>query len=145
MRPSSCCFPRFLFAAAVFICSAACAGAAEIKVIVNSGVTVSQISTDDLKSIFLLTKKSFADGTHAEPVLTKNATVYAAFLKHYIDKTDDSLTTYYRNAVFTGKGLTPRTFASDAEVAAYVAKTRGAIGYVSNETAVSGVKTLDIK
>src|SRR5262245_31727289 len=115
---------RTLFAAALLLCGAAAAHAADIKVIVNSSVGISEISGEDLRNIFLLTKKSFADGTHAQPVLAKNAVVHAAFLKDYLGKSDDSLVSYYRNAVFTGKGLTPPAFASDAEVAAYVAKTK---------------------
>jgi ABC-type phosphate transport system substrate-binding protein len=131
----------FLFS----ICMATTASAADVKVIINSGVDISAISSDDLKSIFLLTKKSFSDGTHAEPVLSKGGAVHEAFLKGYLGKTDDSLTSFYRNAVFAGKGLTPRAFASDAEVAAYVAKTKGAIGYVGSDPKTSGVKTVDMK
>src|SRR5262249_19074039 len=44
----------------------------------------------------------------------------------------------------TGKGSVPKSAGSDAEIAAYVAKTRGAIGYVSVDTSVQGVKTLMI-
>jgi ABC-type phosphate transport system substrate-binding protein len=121
------------------------AGAADVKIIVNDGAGISAISYDDLKSIFLLTKKSFSDGTHAEPVLTRGGVAHAAFLKRYLGKTEDGLTSYYRNAVFTGKGLTPRTLASDAEVAAYVAKTKGAIGYVGSDAKTPGAKTIDTK
>lgn len=127
------------------ICITATASAADVKVIVNSGVGISTISSDDLKSIFLLTKKSFSDGTHAEPVLSKGGSAHDRFLKQYLGKTDDSLTSYYRNAVFTGKGLTPRSLASDADVAAYVAKTKGAIGYVGSDANPPGVKTVDVK
>ncbi len=123
----------------------ATAGAADVTVIVNNGVGITAISSDELKSIFLLTKKSFSDGTRAEPVLAKGGAAHHAFLKRYLDKTDDTLTSYYRNAVFTGKGLTPKTLASDEEVAAYVAKTKGAIGYVGSDPKASGVKTLDMK
>ena len=123
----------------------AIAGAADVKVIVNNAVGITAISTDDLKSIFLLTKKSFSDGTHAEPVLAKSGAAHAAFLKHYLDKSDDTLTSYYRNVVFSGKGLTPKTLTSDAEIAAYVAKTQGAIGYVGRDSKAPGVKTLEMK
>lgn len=121
------------------------AAAAEVKIIVNDGAGISKISSDDLKSIYLLTKKSFSDGTHAEPVLAKGGAAHEAFLKRYLGKTEDGLTSYYRNAVFTGKGLTPRTLASDAEVAAYVAKTKGAIGYVGSDAKTPGAKTIDTK
>ena len=132
--------------AAVFsLCVAATADAADVKVIVNSGSSISAISADDLKSIFLLTKKSFVDGTRAEPILSKGGAAHEAFLKHHLGKSDDSLVTYYRNVVFTGKGLTPRSFGTDAEISAYVAKTRGAIGYVLGETNTPGVKMIDVK
>ena len=39
----------------------------------------------------------------------------------------------------------PKTVAVDAEVVAYVAKTKGAIGYVSAEASTTGVKVLDVK
>jgi TonB family protein len=38
----------------------------------------------------------------------------------------------------------PKALGSDAEVVAYVARTRGAIGYVSSAASVEGVKTLAI-
>jgi TonB family protein len=38
----------------------------------------------------------------------------------------------------------PKTVSSDAEVVAYVAKTRGAIGYVGTGANVEGVRTLAI-
>jgi TonB family protein len=38
----------------------------------------------------------------------------------------------------------PKELSSDAEVVAYVARTRGAIGYVSAAFSVEGVKTLTI-
>jgi ABC-type phosphate transport system substrate-binding protein len=35
--------------------------------------------------------------------------------------------------------------AADAEVVAYVAKTKGAIGYVGGGASTAGVKTLEVK
>jgi ABC-type phosphate transport system substrate-binding protein len=55
------------------------------------------------------------------------------------------LQTYYRSLVFTGKASMPKTLAADTEVVAYVAKTKGAIGYVSASAATEGVKTLEVK
>jgi len=124
---------------------AAAAGAADVKVIANPGVGASSISADELRSVFLATKTSLSDGSHVEPVLEKGGPAHDAFLKEYIGKTDAALETYYRSLVFTGKASMPKTLASDAEVVAYVAKTKGAIGYVSGGTATAGVKTLDVK
>jgi TonB family protein len=118
--------------------------AGEIRVIANPGVKMDTISASDLKHIFLEEKISFADGTHVEPVLEKNGPTHAAFLHEYLGMSEDDLETYYRTLLFTGRGSEPKVLGSDAEVVAYVARTRGAIGYVSGAASVEGVKTLAI-
>jgi ABC-type phosphate transport system substrate-binding protein len=137
---------RFLLAVAVILLVAACsASAADVKVIANPSVGASSVSVDELKGVFLITKTSLSDGSRVEPVVTKGGPAHEAFLKEYLGKTDAALQTYYRSMVFTGKGSMPKTLPSAAEVAAYVAKTKGAIGYVSAATAAPGVKTLEVK
>ena len=103
-----------------------------------------RISAEEIKRVFLQQKNSLADGTHVEPVLEKDGPSHEAFLKMYMGRTDDDLQTYYRALVFTGRGSMPKALGSDAEVVAYVARTRGAIGYVSAETSSEGVKTLAV-
>jgi hypothetical protein len=66
-------------------------------------------------------------------------------VKLYTGKTVAGLDNYYRSLVFTGKGAMPKTLQSDAEVLAYVKKTKGAIGYVSDGASTEGVKILDVK
>ena len=119
--------------------------ASDIKIIANATVSASSVSADELKGVFLLTKTLLSDGSHVEPVLVKSGTVHAAFLKDYVGKTDSALETYYRSLVFTGKASMPKILSSDAEVAAYVARTKGAIGYVGAGAAVAGVKILEVK
>jgi hypothetical protein len=133
-----------LLLAAVTI-GAATAWAADIKVIANSSVGASSVSSDELKGVFLATKSSLSDGSHVEPVLLKSGAVHEAFLKDYVGKTDSALETYYRSLVFTGKGSMPKAFASDAEVVAFVEKTKGAIGYVASGTSPGGAKVLEVK
>ncbi len=118
--------------------------AANFQVIANSSVGVSDVSSDDLKSVFLGTKTSLGD-SHVSPVLEKSGAAHEAFLKECVGKSDSGLTTYYRSLVFTGKGSMPKTMSSDVEVTAYVAKTKGAIGYVGAGTSPAGVKVLAVK
>ena len=117
----------------------------EIKIIANPNVKPSEISRDELDRIFLMTKTSLPGATHVEPVLEKAGTAHDLFLKEYIGRTNAALMTYYRSLVFTGKALIPRSFDSDQEVADYVAKTKGAIGYVDITANTAGVKTLKVK
>jgi hypothetical protein len=130
--------------AAMVLCVSWQARAADVKVIANTSVSASSVSAGDIKDVFLLDKDSLGGG-HVEPVLAKGGPAHEAFLKDYLGKTDPALQAFYRGLVFTGKGSMPKTLGSDAEVVAYVAKTKGAIGYVSSAAATDGVKTLQVK
>jgi len=135
---------RLQFSLLAAVLSTAAYGA-DIKIIANPSVGVSTISTEDLKGVFLATKTSLSDGSHVEPVLEKSGATHEAFVKEYLGKTDSALQTYYRSLVFTGKASMPRAFASDAEVVAYVAKTKGAIGYVAGGAGTAAVKVMEVK
>jgi len=118
--------------------------AADVKVIANGSVKADMISANEVKSVFLEESNSLRDGTHVEPVLEKDGPVHQAFLHEYLGGTDFDLESYYRALVFSGRGSMPKQLSSDAEVVAYVARTKGAIGYVSAETMAEDVKTLTI-
>ena len=124
--------------------TAVAASAQGVKVIANSSVQADAISASDLKSVFLEEKNSLPGSGHVEPVLAKGGPAHEAFVKHILGRTDSDLQTYYRSLVFTGRGSMPRMLDSDDAVVAYVAKTRGAIGYVSTTTSAEGVRTLDL-
>ncbi|HUD56714.1 MAG TPA: hypothetical protein VMR02_15905 [Terracidiphilus sp.] len=121
-----------------------CALAADVKVIANNSVSASSVSSGDLQAVFLLDKDSLG-GSHVEPVLAKGGAAHEAFLKTYLGKNDSALQAFYRSLVFTGKASIPKSVANDAEVVSYVAKTRGAIGYVGGAASTEGVKTLEVK
>jgi ABC-type phosphate transport system substrate-binding protein len=137
---------KILFVATVLVLFAAVAlQAADVKVIANPSVGAASVSADELKRVFLLQKNSLDDGSHVEPVVAKGGATHEAFLRDYLSKTDAALQTYYRSLVFTGKASMPKTLGSEAEVAAFVAKTKGAIGYVGAGTPTPGTKTLEVK
>lgn len=120
------------------------AWAGEVKIIANPSVRTESISAAELRSVFLEEKRSLGNGSHVEPVLSKGGPAHAAFLKEYLGQTDDALQNHYRSLVFTGKGSMPKVLHSDEEVVAYVAGTRGAIGYVGSTAAREGVRTLAV-
>ncbi len=118
--------------------------AGSVKVIANSSVSVNSISSGDLQAVFLLDSDSLG-GSHVVPVLEKSGPAHEAFLKEYLGKSDESLLAFYRSLVFTGKAEMPKFLGSDAAVVAYVANTKGAVGYVSADTPTSGTKTLEVR
>ena len=117
---------------------------AQVQVVANPSVGVAAVSADDLKQVFLGAKTALGDGSSVEPVLGAGG-AHDAFLKDYVGKSDQALRNHFKSLVFTGKGSMPKSFSSDAEVLSYVAKTKGAIGYVSGGADGSGVKKLAVK
>ena len=117
--------------------------AGNIRIIANPSVKADAISATEIKSVFLEERNSLRDGMHVEPVLSR-AGAHSVFLRDYIGQDDDALQNYYRSLVFTGKGSMPRALHTDEEVVAYVAKTRGAIGYVGATVTLDGVKILAV-
>src|SRR5579862_4593359 len=116
--------------------------AADVKVIANESVKADSISADELRAIFMSQRKTLQDGSPVVPVLNKSNVAHEAFLALYLHRDADELRTYYQGLAFTGKGSMPREFSSDAEVAAFVAHTRGAIGYVDSNFDAQGTKLL---
>ena len=115
---------------------------ADIKVIANNSVSQDTISPSELRSVFLLQKKTLKDGSQVLPVLEKSGSAHDAFVRQYLNRDPDELHFYYQGLVFTGKVSMPKELASDADVVEYVAKTKGAIGYISSACSSEGVKNL---
>lgn len=118
--------------------------AGDLKIVANPSVKADSISESELRSVFLAERNSLNDGTHVEPVFERAGAVNETFLRDFLKESNESLQSRYGALVFTGKVAMPKSFDSDAEVLAHVAKTRGAIGYVSASASTEGVKVLEV-
>ena len=127
---------------AFFTLASGSALAGPVKIVANPHLKADTITTEELQSLFLEQTRSLRDGSHVEPVQERTGVTRDLFLSEYLDRDAAEIRDYYLRLAFTGKGSVPREFNSDAEVIAYVAKTKGAIGYVSTNTSSEGVKTL---
>ena len=130
--------------AAMLAASGASGATADVQVIANGNLSVTELSADQVKDIFLGTRTAIG-GVAVEPVFEESGAAHEMFLKTYIGKSDSALRNYFKTLVFTGKGTQPKAFASDAEVLKYVASTKGAIGYVSASADTTGAKKVQIK
>jgi ABC-type phosphate transport system substrate-binding protein len=129
----------------LMVCAAASPAQAQIAVIVNPSVSAAAVDASELKDVFLGSKTTLADGSAVEPVLGQAGTAHEAFLKDVVGKSDQALRTHFKSLVFTGKGSMPKSFGSDGDIVSYVAKTKGAIGYVSASSETAGVKKITVK
>jgi TonB family protein len=133
--------PLYLTAGFMLV-AALTAFAGDVKVVANPSVRASSISIAELRTVFLLQRKTLIEGSSVEPVIGRNGVTTDAFMKRYLNRDIEELRTYYQGLVFTGKGAMPKQLNSDAEMVDYVARTKGAIGYVGGSTNTVGVKVL---
>ena len=116
-----------------------------LTVIVNPELPVYEISVEELRAVFLGTKTSLKGTGTVQPVLNQSGPALAEFSSQYLGKSESALRSYYRSLVFTGKWSMPVTLDTDAEMVAYVARTRNAIGFIVGASADQGVRTLKVR
>lgn len=118
--------------------------ASEPVIIVNDKVPDNALSATDVKNIFLGKKVTWEDGQKISFVVLEAGDTHTVFLKEYVKKSTAQFRNYWRNLLFTGKGVEPKSFASETDLMEYVSGNDGMIGYISKETPVSGVKVIAI-
>ena len=122
------------------------AAAQDVKVIVNSANSTTELPGDVVTKLFLKQTTKFPNGTAAQPVdQAKGSSARAAFSKSVLGRGVAAVESYWQQQIFSGKDVPPPTKASDDEVVAFVKANAGAIGYVSAGASTAGVKVIDVK
>ena len=120
---------------------------AEVIIIVNSNLKVTQLDKKDVQDIFLGKKITWPDDKETEIkfVLISDADFHSEFVKDYTHKSTAQFKRYWNNMVFTGKGMMPKNIDSMEALIQYVSQTDGAIGYITPGEPMEGVEVLDVK
>ena len=118
---------------------------ADVVLIVNESVAIDSIKKKDAKKVFLGKSKKFSDGSKVVIVIQKKGDTHKEFVKAVVGKSSSQYKTYWKKLVFTGKGKQPKTVKSDADVLAYVARTKGAMGYIAGGSSTDGAKVVALK
>lgn len=135
-----------LLIATLLTLTAAAAEAATFKVVVNPANRASTISRAELSSILLKKQARWVDGTPVQPVdQAEQSRARESFTKAIHGKSVMAVKSYWQQQIFSGRDVPPLEVRSDAEVLAYVRSRPGAIGYVSEDAVLVGVKQLEVK
>ncbi len=116
------------------------------QIVVNSANTTGSLSKEKLAAYFLKKETRWSDGTKIV-VVDRNpgAAVRVAFSKVVLGKDVAAVKSYWQRQLFSGRETPPAEFDSDREVLDFIAKTPGAIGYVSATADLgTGVKAIRI-
>ena len=131
--------------AVLLLLAAASHSRAQVVVIANNSVAVSEISRAELRDLFTGAASSIKGSGEISPVLLKDGSAHQEFLSQYVGKSDSAFRAGWRSLLFSGQSAMPKTFNSDADVVEYVSHTRGAIGYIAHTSPHAGVKTLAVR
>ena len=102
--------------------------------IANTSVKETSLSKADITLIFLGKKTKWTDGQKIHVAVLKKGKTHETFLDFYINKTPAKYSTFWKIAIISGTGFPPKFFQKEADLISYVAKIKGAIGYISPET-----------
>jgi ABC-type phosphate transport system substrate-binding protein len=130
------------------VSAAPVAGAEEpgYQVIVHPSNSVQALSRRELADLFLKKTTVWPGGSAVHPVEPpEDGAVRARFAAHAMGKSPGALKTYWNKLIFAGREVPPIEKRSDDDVVAYVRSTPGAVGYVSAEATVAGVKVVKLK
>lgn len=115
---------------------------AEVAIIVNSGNS-SEISDNDIKSMFLGKNKTFSNGESVKAINLKSGNaIRKNFEKEVLGKSSSQVKAYWSKLIFSGKAKPLKEGASDSEVLNWVSSTPNAIGYIDASKVDDSVKVI---
>jgi ABC-type phosphate transport system substrate-binding protein len=118
---------------------------AQVLVIGNPGFKVDSVSKSDLREVFTGSSTSVKEAGHVVPALLKEGSAHNQFLSEIVGQSPVGLLICWRGLVLSGRAAMPKTFDSESAMVEYVARTPGAIGYISPGTPHDSVKVLTVR
>jgi hypothetical protein len=116
------------------------------RVIVNEGNPVMSASDELLTDLFLKRRIEWPSGISARPVdLKADSPARKEFSKTVLHRSVEAVKSYWQQVIFAGRGVPPPEVDSDMAVVAHVIRHPGAVGYVTADTKLDGVKTIAVQ
>jgi ABC-type phosphate transport system substrate-binding protein len=113
----------------------------EIVVVVHPSNSLSSLSPNDVKMIYLGNKIHFDSGKKIAVVDQKNdEPARADFFKKAIKIAPEMYRAYWTKRIFSGKGVPPKQIGSDKEVLDFISKTPDGVGYLNANSLNDSVK-----
>ena len=121
------------------------AGEPRYWVIVHPDNPSITLRRDEVSRLFLKKITRWSDGRIAAPIdLVESAPTRDAFSRDVHRRPPSAIKKYWQRMVFSGQSAPPPEVATEADVLAMVRSDPAAIGYVSDEVTLHGVKIVDI-
>lgn len=136
---------RFIFLLALAFGLFSAARADNVSFIVNPQGCDASLSADDLKAVLLGNKIKWNGGGVIKLAVLTSGAAHDKVMQDYAQRSSAQFDNYWKKLVFTGKGVMPQQAADEAAIVDYVARTPGALGYVSASAVSDRVKVLPVQ
>ncbi len=118
---------------------------AEVHLIAHPSVPDDTLAVSDVQRIYLGKRSRWSDRSAVVPSMLSGGDVHETFVSEMLGRSVSRFDSFWKQAVFTGKGIPPKSFDSEEAILAFVASTPGAIGYVSDTVQVDGVRIIVVE
>lgn len=115
-----------------------------IAIVVDRDNPRSDIGLEELRSLFLAKRGEWPDGTRAVPVDLESGSLRRAFCAIVLRMSEAEYGRYWIDQRVRGAGAGPRSLSSPGLVTRFVARVRGAVGYVPWSRVDGSVKILTV-
>lgn len=116
--------------------------AEKVAIVVNESVPLDTLEVVELQRIYLSKRTRWPDDTRIVAAMLREGPVHRTFVEDVLDRSLSKFATYWKQIVFTGQGVPPKSFETEEEILDFVSRTPGAIGYVSSRTKTQGVRVV---
>jgi len=106
----------------------------EILIITNPNIQISALKKKDIQEIFTGKKTRWNNDKKIIIATLENSKTHQEFMRDFVKKTPFQFKNYWRQKVYSGEGMLPKTFKDEENLIQFVAETEGAIGYISTRT-----------
>ncbi len=115
-------------------------------VIVNQKNSLTSIDKKQLADLYLKKTTRWSNGETVKPAdLAPNSNLRKSFTENVLKRTVSEMKNYWTQRIFSGNDLPPAELDSESKMVQFVSSNPAAVGYVSSDANLKGVKILTVK
>ena len=135
----------FLASLVVFGVVLAPGAARSAEIVVHPSNQVTSVTRPELSKIFLKRLRTWSSGESAQPIDQLPGPTREEFSVRVHGRSVITIEIYWKRMIFSGRAAPPKEAADDEAVLDFVRRNPGAVGYVSDEAVLEGVRRLEIE
>lgn len=114
-------------------------------IVANKSVKETQLSRDEIKAIFLGRKTQWTDSKTIRFVMLRNNKESESFIRNYVGMSLEQYNNYWDKLFYTGNALHLQEFDNEKDLADFISRTEGGVGFISSEVFGGNLKKIEVK